>query len=123
MPRERIAMSAEEIAAFLAAKRTAMLGLRGADGAPDGAPATISYRDGVLVVELPADGEVARDVLGDPRIVVSVEEYPSYARIRGVAVHGRAVSIGAAEGRERFRVDQPRIESFDFAKMKRTPAE
>src|SRR6266850_46976 len=33
MSRERIAMSADEVAAFLAAKRTAMVGLRGADGA------------------------------------------------------------------------------------------
>jgi len=123
MPRERIAMSADEVAAFLAAKRTAMLGLRGADGAPDGAAATISYRDGVLVIELRADCEAARNLRRDPRVVVSVEEYPSYSRIRGVAVHGRAVSVGAVEGRERFRVDRPRIESFDFAKMKRAPAE
>ena len=123
MSRERIAMSADEVAAFLAAKRTAMVGLRGADGAPDGAPATISFRDGVLVVELRADGDAARSIHCDPRIVVSVEEYPSYARIRGVAVHGRAVSLGAQDGRERFRVDQPRVESFDFAKMKRAPAE
>src|SRR5206468_8546092 len=86
MSRERIAMSADEVAAFLAAKHTAMVGLRGADGAPDGAPATISFRDGVLVVELRADGDAARSIHCDPRIVVSVEEYPSYARIRGVAV-------------------------------------
>ena len=122
MSRERIAMSADEVAAFLAAKHTAMVGLRGADGAPDGAPATISFRDGVLVVELRADGDAARSIHCDPRIVVSVEEYPSYARIRGVAVHGRAVSLGAQDGRERFRVDQPRTESFDFAKMERAPA-
>src|SRR6202008_4761846 len=60
MPRERIAMSAGVVGAFLAAKRTAIVGLRGADGPPDGAPATISYRDGVLVVELRADGDAAR---------------------------------------------------------------
>src|SRR5262249_50849891 len=123
MPRERIAMSEDEVARFLAAKRTAILGLRGADGAPGGTPATISDRDGVLVVALPAGGDAARNLRRDPRIVVSVEEYPSYARIRGVAVHGRAVSLGAEEGRERFRIDQARVESFDFAKMKRAPAE
>src|SRR5437867_8645592 len=105
MPREQIAMSAAEVAAFLADKRVAMIGLRGADGAPDGEPATITYRDGVLVVGLRADSPAARSLHCDPRVVVSVEEYPSYARIRGVAVHGRAVSVGGEQGRERFRID------------------
>jgi hypothetical protein len=51
--------------------------------------------------------------------VCSVEEFPSYAGIKGVAVHGTAALMSERAGRATFRVEQPRIESFDFAKMRR----
>jgi len=41
-------------------------------------------------------GPTARNLARDPRVVVSVEEFPAYARIKGVAVHGRAASINTS---------------------------
>ena len=119
MPRPRIHMRAEEVAAFLAAKRRAIVGTRAPDGAPDGEPAALACAGGEVRVSVPRDGPTARNLRHDPRLVVSVEEFPSYAGIKGVAVHGRAVALGDDAERTTFRVAEPRFESFDFAKMPR----
>ena len=121
MARPRIAMSADEIGAFLGGKRLAVVGSRDAAGAPDGEPATFDWADGRLLFTAAADGPTARNVTRDPRVVVSVEEFPAYARIKGVAVHGRAVSLGREGEVIRFRIDGARIESFDFTKVQRGP--
>ena len=115
MPRQRVHMSAEEVAAFLAAKRRAIVGTR----APDGEPAALACAGGELRFSVPRDGPTARNLRHGPRLVVSVEEFPSYAGIKGVTVHGRAVAVGDDGERTSFRVAAPRIESFDFAKMPR----
>jgi hypothetical protein len=119
MARPRIAMSADEVDAFLGGKQRAVAGSRDAAGAPDGEPATYTWRDGALVFAVAADGPTARNLAGDPRVVLSVEEFPAYARIKGVAVHGRAVSVGRDGEVARFRMDEARVESFDFTKSPR----
>jgi len=119
MARPRIAMSVDEVGAFLGGKRLAVVGSRDATGAPDGEPATFGWTEGRLVFTAAADGPTARNVARDPRVVVSVEEFPAYAQIKGVAVHGRAVSIGREGDVVRFQVDDARIESFDFTKVAR----
>ena len=119
MARQRVGMSAEEVAAFLAAKRRAIVGTRAPDGGPGGEPAALACAGGEVRFSVPRDGPTARNLRHDPRLVVSVEEFPSYAGIKGVAVHGRAVAVGDDGERTSFRVAAPRIESFDFAKMRR----
>src|SRR5882724_13226630 len=119
MPRPRIAMTPAEVAGFLATKRVATVGTLDGHGAPDGEPAERSCVDGALVFRLPADGRAYQNLRRDPRVVCTVEEFPSYAEIRGVSVHGRAVLVEVSSGRAQFRVDEPRIESFDFGKMRR----
>jgi nitroimidazol reductase NimA-like FMN-containing flavoprotein (pyridoxamine 5'-phosphate oxidase superfamily) len=119
MARPRIAMSREEVAAFLARKRLAVVGTRDAGGWPDGEPATYRWESGTCVFAVAADGPTARNVARDPRVVVSVEEFPSYARIKGVAVRGRAVPAGREGDVVSFRVAEARVESFDFGKIRR----
>jgi hypothetical protein len=119
MPRQRVHMSAPEVAAFLAVKGRAIVGTRAPDGAPDGEPAALACAGGEVRFSVPRDGPTARNLGHDPRLVVSVEEFPSYAGIKGVAVHGRAVALGDEGEQASFRVAAPRIESFDFAKMRR----
>jgi len=119
MPRERVAMTAAEAAAFLAAKRVAIVGSLGMDGAPDGEPARLAVAGAEIVFAVPRGGVTQRNVRHDPRVVVSVEEFPSYDAIRGVTVLGTA-ELTAEQGDEAmYRVRGPRLESFDFARMRR----
>jgi len=115
MPRQRVHMSAGEVAAFLSTKRRAIVGTRAPDGGPDGEPAALACAGGEVRFSVPRDGPTARNLRHDPRLVVSVEEFPSYAGIKG----GRAVAVGDDGERTSFRVAAPRIESFDFAKLRR----
>jgi nitroimidazol reductase NimA-like FMN-containing flavoprotein (pyridoxamine 5'-phosphate oxidase superfamily) len=119
MPRQPVDMSAEEIAAFLSAKRRAIVGTRAPDGGPDGEPAALACAGGEVRFSVPRDGPTARNLRHDPRLVVSVEEFPSYAGIKGVTVHGRGVAVGDDGERASFRIAAPRVESFDFARMRR----
>jgi hypothetical protein len=118
MPRARITMTPAEAAEFLAGKRVAIVGVLDAHGMPDGEPAELSYAGGVLSFRIPADGAAHRNLLRDPRVVCTAEEFPGYAEIRGVSVHGRAAVVEASSGRVTFRVEEPRIESFDFRRMR-----
>lgn len=69
---------------------------------------------------MPRDGSAHRHLVADDRVVCSVEEFPSYAQIKGVALHGRAVVVAAESDSDvTFRVDVARVESFDFSKMRR----
>jgi len=121
MPRPRIAMTPAETAEFLASKRIAIVATLDADGAPDGEPAELSCAGGVLTFRLPASGPTHRNLLRDPRVVCTVEEFPSYTEIRGVSVHGRAAPVELRSGHATFRVDEPRTESFDFRKVRPEP--
>jgi hypothetical protein len=118
VPRERIAMTDAEVGAFLAGKRRAVVGLRASDGGPDAEPVSFAYVGGVATFDVPRGGVAHRALLADGRVVCSVEEFPSYAQIKGAAVHGRAVVVGESDATVTFRVDVARIESFDFAKMR-----
>jgi len=119
MPRQRVDMTPGEVAAFLAGKRVAIVGTLGRDGAPDGDPAAFSWVDGEARVKVERDGRAHRNLLGDPRVVCSVEEFPSYAGIKGVALHGVARLEEGEPAGATFRIAAPRIESFDFAKIRR----
>jgi len=116
MPRRRVTMTAEEVDAFLARKRFAIVGTRAADGAPDGEPAPFIWTGGELRFEVAAGGPLHRNLLIDPRVVCSVEEFPSYTKIKGVTLHGEAVALGESLRTVTFRVVPSRVESFDFSK-------
>ena len=119
MPRQRIAMTAAEAAAFLAGKRRAIVGTRAPDGAPDGEPGALAHTDGELRFTVPCDGPSDRNLAHDARVVVSAEEFPSYAAIKGVTVLGRAARVAGDGAHVTFRVEAARVESFDFARMRR----
>ena len=119
MARERIAMTEAEVAVFLAGKRRAVVGLRGPDGGPDVEPVTFAYVGGEATFQVSRDGSAHRRLVADDRVVCSVEEFPSYAQIKGVALHGRAVVFAESDAVATFRLDVARVESFDFGKIKR----
>jgi hypothetical protein len=119
MPRPDISMTPAEVAAFLAAKRTAVVATLGPDGAPDGEPVRFQPADGGVRFDVAANGPTHRNLARDPRAVVALEEFPSYAAIRGVTLHGRVTLAPERDGRVPVRLDPARVESFDFRKMKR----
>ena len=119
MPRQRVTMSPAEVDAFLAHKGIAVVGTRGADGAPDGEPAPFTWDGGEMRFTVAAGGPLHRNLLADARVVCSVEEFPSYFGIKGVTGHGEAVAVAESPRGVTFRIAAPRIESFDFAKMRR----
>jgi hypothetical protein len=119
MPRPDIAMSAAEVATFLAGKRVAVVGTRAPDGGPDADAVALAYADGVATVAVARGGPTHRNLLADPRAVCATEEFPSYNEIRGVTVHGRAVLVAEEGERVVFRLAEPRVESFDFRKLHR----
>ena len=119
MPRQDVRMTPAEVDAFLARKRRAVVGTLDAAGAPDGEPAAFAHADGVFTVTVARDGAAHRNLLGDPRIVCSIEEFPSYDGIKGVAIHGRGLPVAESAAEVTFRIAAPRVESFDFGKMRR----
>jgi len=119
MPRQRIDMTPDEVDAFLAGKHVAIVGTIATDGAPDGDPAGFSWVAHQALFVVAPGGPTHRNLLRDPRVVCSVEEFPSYAGIKGVTVHGTAALVSERGSRATFRVEAARIESFDFAKMRR----
>jgi nitroimidazol reductase NimA-like FMN-containing flavoprotein (pyridoxamine 5'-phosphate oxidase superfamily) len=111
--RPDIRMTPAEVAAFLAGKRRAVVGTLDAQGAPAGEPVDFVYDADVATFTVVRGGAAERNLARDPRVVCSLEEFPSYGEIRGVTLHGRAVRVGE----DRFRIEAERVESFDFRKM------
>ena len=133
MPRESIAMSNEELTAFLGAKPWVVVGTLDQDGSPWGDLAASLIDGGRLVFAVPAGTRAAANIERDPRVVCMNDQYPTYYEIKGVTVHGRAerlkdpalaarlpadpIDRGAAD-RAFYAVPLDDITSFDFTKIK-----
>lgn len=120
MARPDIRMSDAEVAAFLGGKSRAAVGTLDPAGAPDGEPAEFACADGAITFTVPTGGSLHGHLRRAGRAVCSLEEFPSYAEIRGVTIHGRVTLVADDGSRATFRFDRPRIESFDFRKARRT---
>ena len=120
-----IAMTAEEAVAFLRQKQVAVLGTVDGEGTPRGRPVRYSVGRGVLHVTVPRLSPSLVDLAEGSAASATVEEFPSYDKIRGVMAHGPArffldppTGEGGAEWTEvGLRVD--RLVSFDFSKISR----
>jgi hypothetical protein len=120
-PRADIRMTAEEIAAFVARqKRAVVVALE--HGAPVGTVASAELVEGHWRITLRADDEVARLLGADDRVCVLVDEYPTYHEIKGVAAHGRAADRSVTDGRLTFTLPLDDVTSFDFGKIPRADA-
>jgi len=93
--RERIAMSPDEVAAFLDRSRTLNVATLGRDGAPH-LTALWFARDGdVLLFETYGASQKIMNLRRDPRIAVMCEAGETYPQLRGVSIQGRAEIIDA----------------------------
>lgn len=93
--RDRIAMSADEVAAFLDQSQTLNVATLGKDGAPH-LTALWFARDGdVLLFETYGVSQKVVNLRRDPRIAVMCEAGETYQELRGVSIRGRAEIIDA----------------------------
>ena len=133
MPRESIAMSNEELTAFIGAKPWVVVGTLDEDGSPWGDVAASLIEGGQLLFALPGGTRAAANIERDPRVVCMNDQYPTYYEIKGVTVHGRALRLDdpalAARlpsdpidrdttDRTVYTVPLDDVTSFDFTKIK-----
>ena len=83
-------MTAEEISAFVMARRTATLVSLGSTGHPHVVAMWFAVIDGVLWFETKAKSQKAVNIRRDPRVTVLMEDGLTYDALRGVSLDGRA---------------------------------
>ncbi|MEQ6900008.1 PPOX class F420-dependent oxidoreductase [Nocardioides sp. YIM 152588] len=86
--RSQVAMTDEEVAAFIAGKRTATLVTVGATGQPHAVAMWFALLDGVLWFETKAKAQKAVNLRRDPRATVLLEDGLTYDTLRGVSMEG-----------------------------------
>jgi PPOX class probable F420-dependent enzyme len=88
-----IAMSAEELDAFLAEQRTCRFATTGPDG-PHVAPVWFTWDGQALWVYSLTRSQRWANVARDPRVAVVVDDGHHYHELRGVEIEGQAAVIG-----------------------------
>ena len=122
MAREAIAMTRDEMRAFLGTQRWVALGTLDPDGTPVGdlVPATLDGER--LRFAVPRGSRADDNIRRDPRVCCAADEFPSYYEIRGVIAHGRAEPHANADrlGPEWLELSIPidDVSSFDFRKVR-----
>jgi PPOX class probable F420-dependent enzyme len=95
--RDQVAMTDQEVAAFLAAGRKVQLATNGSDGFPHLVTMYYALTDGQITFWTYRKSQKALNLERDPRISCLVEDGAEYFDLRGVLVQGTA-----------SRVDDPR---------------
>lgn len=86
--RDRIAMSADEIRAFLDEGGTVQLALYGPDGYPDITPMWYVVEEGMLWMRTYAKSQKVVNARRDPRCCALIETGGRYVELRGVQITG-----------------------------------
>lgn len=87
--RERIRMTDEEVAEFLATERTLQVASIGPDGAPHLVPMWFAVVDGRIAFWTFAKAQKTLNLRRDPRITCLLEAGETYGELRGVSITGR----------------------------------
>ena len=87
--RERIRMTDEEVAEFLATERTLQVASIGPDGVPHLVPMWFAVVDGRIAFWTFAKAQKTLNLRRDPRITCLLEAGESYGELRGVSITGR----------------------------------
>ena len=91
--RSQVAMTPDEVAAFLAGQRAATLVTLGPTGHPHAVAMWFAYLDGTIWFETKAKAQKAQNLRRDPRVTVLVEDGLTYDALRGASLEGRAVVV------------------------------
>ena len=120
MPREAIAMTRDELLAFLGTQHWVALGTLDPDGTPVGDLAPTVLDGERLCFAVPRGSRADDNIRRDPRVCCAADEFPSYYEIRGAVAHGRAEAhtserLGPAWSEWAIPLDD--VTSFDFRKV------
>ena len=88
--RARVAMSADEVAAFLAAERKLQLATLNRDGSAHLVTMFYGVQDGRIAFWTYRAAQKARNLARDPRVTCLVDAGEEYFELRGVQIHGIA---------------------------------
>ncbi len=91
--RSQVAMTDEEILAFIPTQRTANLVTLGATGHPHAVAMWFAFIDGVIWFETKAKAQKTVNLRRDPRATVLIEDGLTYDSLRGVSLEGRCEVI------------------------------
>ncbi|MFI7609681.1 pyridoxamine 5'-phosphate oxidase family protein [Nonomuraea terrae] len=91
--RARIAMSDDEVTAFLEGARKLQLATINPDGTPHLVTMFHALDEGQVVFWTYEKSQKARNLARDPRVSCLVETGDEYAELRGVLLYGRAVPV------------------------------
>lgn len=91
--RDQITLTPEEVAAFLAASRTATMATIGPTGTPHLVAMWFALLDGVIWFESKAKAQKVVNLRRDDRMTVLVEDGNTYDTLRGVSLEGRGVVV------------------------------
>jgi hypothetical protein len=89
----RIAMTPEEVDAFLAEERTCRVATLGPNG-PHATPLWYAWHGGALWLTSVVRSQRWTDLQRDPRVAVVVDAGTSYDELRGVELRGRVEVVG-----------------------------
>jgi PPOX class probable F420-dependent enzyme len=96
--RELMAMSDDEVLAFLAEKRRAHVGTINADGTPHLVPMSYVLIDGLLTIWTDPRSRKVVNLRRDPRLTCLVEDGATFAEMRAVQLSGQAEITPDADG-------------------------
>ena len=88
-----IAMTPDEVDAFLAEQRTCRVATVGTNG-PHATPLWFVWQDGALWLTSLSRSQRWTDLQNDPRIAVVVDTGEAYTELRGVELRGRVEVVG-----------------------------
>jgi PPOX class probable F420-dependent enzyme len=92
----RIAMTPEEVDAFLTGERTCRVATAGADGRPHVVPLWFAWDGECLWLWSITRSQRWTDLARDPRVAVVVDTGEQYGELRGVEISGTAEPVGPA---------------------------
>src|SRR4249919_846982 len=95
--RSQVEMTPDEIDAFVASRRTAILSTLGKTGHPHSIAMWFGLIDGVIWFETKAKAQKALNLRRDPRATVLIEDGLTYDTLRGVSFEGRAEVVDDAD--------------------------
>jgi nitroimidazol reductase NimA-like FMN-containing flavoprotein (pyridoxamine 5'-phosphate oxidase superfamily) len=124
MGREAIAMTREEVLAFLGTQRWVVLGTLDPDGTPAGDLVLVALDGDRLRFAVPCGSRTDENIRRDPRVCCAADEFPSYYEIRGAVAHGRAephvTSDRLGPDWTEYSIGLDDVVSFDFRKVRDT---
>jgi len=96
--RELMAMSEDEVLAFLSEKRRAQVGTINADGTPHLVPMSYVLIDGLLTIWTDPRSRKVVNLRRDPRMTCLVEDGATFPEMRAVQLSGQAEMTADADG-------------------------